>query len=78
MTDIGPGKHDRTTHKHRSLHIVFIITIINNHVSSVNRSKTVWCANGVAHHRGGFCLDCAFLNKSSDVENKNKKGKDFE
>lgn len=78
MTDIGLGKHDRSTHKHRYLQIVLIITIINKHVSSDNSSKTVWCASRVAHHRGAFRLDCAFLNKSSEVENKNKKGKDFE
>lgn len=77
MTDIGLGKHDRTTHKHRSLQIGFIIIIINNQVSSDNRGKTVLCVK-VAHHHGGFCLNCAFLNKSSGVENKNKKGKDFE
>lgn len=78
MTDIGLGKHDKTSHKHRYLQIVFIITIINNHVSSDISSKTIWCVNGVAHHHGAFPLNCAFLNKSSEVENKNKKGKDFE
>ncbi len=78
MTNIGLGKYVRTAHKHRYLQIVFIITTINNQVSSDNSNKTVWCTNGVVHHHGAFRLNCVFLNKRSDVENKNKKGKYFE